>query len=195
VTPFARFLAILIGAAGMIVAMAALVREAVLAAEPTLKWRAAPWWADLTARPSWALTVAAVGTGLVAIFLIVLAVRQLRAGRARRQVLEFGGQEGQARLDVHALERALTRSAQAGLEGTRAGGVTLSRDAVGWWARLEAAVPARDLAGLQARAAVRLGADLERLGGMDLSGVDVVVTGFTSAPAKAARAEKKKTWE
>jgi hypothetical protein len=191
VSPFARFLAVLLGAAGMIVAMAALVREAVLAAEPTLQWRAAPWWADLTAKPSWALTAAAVGTAVVAVFLIILAVRQLRPGRRSRQVLEFGGQEGQSRLDVQALERALTRSVQAKLEGTRAARVTLSRTAGGWWARLEAAVPSRDLVGYQARAAERLGADLVRLGGMDLAGVDVVVLGFTGAPAKAAKAAKK----
>ena len=194
-TPFARFLAVLLGAAGMIVAMAALVREAVRAAEPSLQWRAAPWWADFTGTPSWALTAAAAATAVAAVFLIVMAVRQLRGSRERRQVLEFGGEEGQARLDVHALEKALTRSAQAGLEGTQAGRVKLSREAGGWWARLETGVPSRDLAGLQARAVARLGADLERLGGMHLVGVDVVVIGFTSTSAQAAPAAKKKTWE
>jgi hypothetical protein len=141
------------------------------------------------------VTAAAAVTGVVAVLLIVLAVRQLRGPRERRQVLEFGGETGQARLDVQALEKALTRSAQAGLEGTRASRVKLSREGGGWWARLETAVPSRDLTGLQARAVERLGADLERLGGMQLAGVDVVVIGFTGAPAQAAPAAKKKTWE
>jgi len=44
VTPFARFVAVLLGVAGMVVAMAALVREAILAAEPDLVWRRAAWW-------------------------------------------------------------------------------------------------------------------------------------------------------
>ena len=186
-SPAARSLAVLLGAVGMVVGMAALVREVVLAAEPGLSWPPPTWWDRLTAEPTWVTTAAAAGTAAAAVVLVVVAVRQLRGERARRQVLEFGGAEGQARLNVEALETALTRRVRAGLAGTAARRVTLRKEAGGWFASLEADVLARDLVGLQTRAFDLLGADLERLGGMRLDGVDLIVTGFASAsPAKPA---------
>ena len=45
--------------------------------------------------------------------------------------------------------------------------------------RVEAELPARDLLGLQARAGGLLAADLARMGGLRLDGLDVVVTRLT----------------
>ena len=134
------------------------------------------------AEPSLATTIAAAATGVVAVLLIVLAVRQLSAAPARRQVVEFGGADGQARLDVQALQNALTRSVRKNM-GIPACRVTLSKDPAGWFARVEAELPARDLLGVQERVTRCCAADLDRLGGVRLEGVDVVVHRFVNAPA------------
>jgi hypothetical protein len=192
VTPAARVLAVIIGIAGLVVAMAALVRAAVLAAEPGLTWSAPDWWTSVTSGSSLATTIAAAVAGVVAAFLIVLAVRQVRRGSSRRPVLEFGGEKGQARLDVRALEKALERSVRASIQGAGAGRVTLTREPAGWFARLETQLPARDLAGAQEHVTQLLRGDLERLGGIRLDGVDLVVSHVTDVAPKATVAAGKK---
>lgn len=177
-----RLVAVLLGVIGLVFAMSALVREAVLAAEPTVAWPAPSWWTDLVAEPSLATTIAAAATGVAAVLLIVLALRQLSAAPARRQVVEFGGADGQARLNVQALQNALTRSVRKNM-GIPACRVTLGKDAGGWFARLDAELPPRDVLGVQERAHALLAADLDRLGGLRLAAVDVVVHRFVNAPA------------
>lgn len=191
-TPAARFIAVVVGIVGLVVGMAALVRAAVIAAEPGLEWSGPAWWTTVTAGSGLATTIAAAVTAVLAVALIVLAVRQLRLGSSRRPMIEFGGPDGQARLDVHALERALQRSVSDHVEGAGACRVTLSKEPDGWFARVEARLPGRDLFGVQERVTGLLRDDLDRLGGVRLEGVDLVVAGVLGIAAKPAAAPVKR---
>ncbi len=184
-TPVARFIAVVVGIAGLVVGMAALVRAAVVAAEPGLTWSGPVWWATVTAGSSLATTIAAAVTAVLAVVLIVLAVGQLRLGSSKRAMIEFGGADGQARLDVHALERALQRSVRDHVEGAGACRVMLSKEPDGWFARVEVRLPGRDLLGVQERVTRLLRDDLDRLGAVRLEGVDLVVAGIAAKPAAA----------
>ncbi len=185
-TPAARFIAVVVGIVGLVVGMAALVRAAVVAAEPGLEWSGPVWWTTVTAGSSLATSIAAGVTAVVAVVLVILAVRQLRLGSSKRPVIEFGGADGRARLDVHALEKALQRSVREHVEGAAACRVALSKEAGGWFVRVEARLPGRDLLGVQERVTLLLRDDLDRLGGVRLEGVDLVVSGVTGTAAKPA---------
>lgn len=190
-TTAARVLAVVLGMIGLLVAVAALVREVALAADPSLVWPQAGWWTRLTAQPSWATTAAAAGTVAAAVVLFVLAAGQVRGRRRHSGHVEFGAEHGQARLDLGALEAALARRAKTELPGVQASRVTLRSEGGSVRIRLEARVRARDLLGLQARAAAVLGADLTGLGGLRLAGLDLVVTGVVNGAGGAAAAPKK----
>ena len=167
------------------------MREAVLADASSVAWPFAEWWSRLTAepdvgdggrrggaRPSWRSA------------LIVLAVRQLRPRRRGPAQVELGDAANRARIDVPAMERALRRRIEKDLPGVKTRGLELSKRGDGWWVRLEAELPARDLLGVQARAGGLLAADLARLGGLRLDGVDVVVTRLTLSSRDVGPSEK-----
>ncbi len=176
-TPAARFIAVVAGIAGMVLAGAELVRQAYLAADGSVNWPAAAWWARLTGDPSWATTgVAAGATAALAVVLIVMAVRQLGDRRRGPELVEFASTGCRARLSVPGLERALARRVEAVLPGARVASVGLSKTRGGWRARVEATLPASDLADARARAFATLSDDLRRLGGMELVRLDIVVT-------------------
>ena len=77
------------------------------------------------------------------------------------------------------MERALRRRLENDLPGVKTRGLELTKRGDGWWVRLEADLPARDVLGVQARAGGLLAADLARMGGLRLDGLDVVVTRLT----------------
>ena len=174
-----RALAVIAGLVGLVFAAADLVREVVLAAERSVTWPSAEWWARLTADPTWATAVAASVTAVAAVALIVIAVRQLRPQRRGPERVEFGDAASRAQLDVPATERALRRRLETGLPGVKTRELELTKRGDGWWVRVEADLPARDVIGLQARAGGLLAADLARLGGLRLDGLDVIVTRLT----------------
>jgi len=178
VTVTGRVIAVIAGLVGLLFAAADLVREAVLATEHGVAWPFAEWWSQLTTDPTWATAVAAAAAAVVAVALIVLAVRQVRPPRRAREVLEFGDEASRAQLDVPALERALRRRLESDLPGVKTRALELTKRGDGWRVRLEADLPARDVLGVQARALGLLAADLARLGGLRLDGLDVVVTGL-----------------
>ncbi len=93
--------------------------------------------------------------------------------------MEFGDAANRARLDVSATERALRRRLEKDLPGVKTRTLELTQRGDGWWVRVEADLPARDVLGLQARAGGLLAADLARMGGLRLDGLDVVVTRLT----------------
>jgi len=189
VTPAARAVAVILGVAGLVVGVAAMLRAALQAAEPDLAWAQPAWWTTVTGGSGLATGIAAGVTAVVAVALIILAIRQLRIGSSKRPVIEFGGADGQARLDVHALERALQRSVRELVDGAGACRVALTKEPAGWFARVEAVLPGRDLLGVQERITRLLADDLDRLGGVRLEGVDLVVaavTGIAARPAAAA---------
>ena len=174
-----RVLAVIVGLVGLVFAAADLVREAVLAAERRVAWPFAEWWSQLTTEPTWATAVAAAAAAVVAVALIVLAVRQLRPRRPGGGQVEFGDEAGRARLDVLSMEKALRRRLEKDLPGVKTRALELTKRGDGWWVRIEAELPARDVLGLQARAVGLLAADLARLGGLRLDGLDVVVMRLT----------------
>jgi len=175
VTPFARGLAVLVGLVGLLVAIPALVRELVLATSYGTAWPLTDSWARLTQDPTTATKVAAAATAVAAVALLVLAVRQLSTRRRGPQVVEFGDAAGRARLDVAALETSLLRRLAKELPGVTPIGLDLDEEAGGWRVRLQADVAARDLAGMPARVARVLAPDMERMAGLRLDAVDVVV--------------------
>jgi hypothetical protein len=179
VTAGGRVVAVIAGLAGLLFAAADLVREAVLATERSVAWPFAEWWSRLTTDPTWATAVAAAAAAAVALALILLAVRQLRAQRRGPELVEFGDAASHAQLDVRALARALRRRLENDLPGVKTRELELTKRGDGWWVRLEADLPARDVLGVQARAGGLLAADLARMGGLRLDGLDVVVTRLT----------------
>ena len=178
-TAAGRVVAVIAGLVGLLFAAADLVREAVLATERSVAWPFAEWWSQLTTDPTWATAVAATATAVVAVALIVLAVRQLRAQRRGPELLEFGDEASRAQLDVPAMERALRRRLENDLPGVKTRELELTKRGDGWWVRLEADLPARNVLAVQARAVGLLAADLARMGGLRLEGLDVVVTRLT----------------
>jgi hypothetical protein len=179
VTATGRVVAVIAGLVGLLFAAADLVREAVLASERSVAWPFAEWWSQLTADPTWATAVAAAAATVVTVALILLAVRQLRPQRRGPELVEFGDAASRAQLDVPALERALRRRLENDLPGVKTRGLELTKRGDGWCVRLEADLPARDVLGVQARAGGLLVADLARMGGLQLDGLDVVVTRLT----------------
>jgi len=176
VTAGARVVAVIAGLVGLLFAAADLAREAVLAGARSVEWPFPDWWWQLTTNPTWATAVAAVAAAALTVALIILAVRQLRPRRRGPELVELGDATGRARLDVLAVERALRRRLENDLPGVKTRALELSKRGDGWWVRLEAELPARDVLGLQARAAALLAADLAGMGGLRLDGLDVVVT-------------------
>ena len=178
-TASGRVVAVIAGLIGLLFAAADLVREVVLAAERSVAWPLAEWWSQLTTDPTWATAVAAVAAAVLTVALILLAARQLRAQRPGPELVEFGDAASRAQLDVPATERALRRRLETGLPGVKTRELELTKRGDGWWVRLEAELPARDVLGVQARAGGLLTADLARLGGLRLDGLDVVVARLT----------------
>ena len=188
VTPFARAGAVAAGLVALLVAAAAFVREVVLAAQPSVAWSAAHWWSGLAGGPAWRPGLAAGGlcgarrgappTGRAPGAAAALA----RPGRA--------GREGRPRSDGRGGARTGAAPPAAGRSaGVTAHKVLLRPAGERWWARVEADLPLRDLLGVQRRAVDIVTADLRRVGGLELEGVDIVVTGVV--PAGGAPAQKK----
>ena len=178
-TATGRLVAVLVGLVGLLFAVAGLVREAVLASANSAEWPFAEWWSRLSAEPMWVTAVAAAGAVVVAVALIVLAVRQVRPWRRAGGQVEFGAEASRARLDVAGAERALRHRLDKDLPGVKTRGLELGKRGDSWWVRVEAELPARDVLGVQARAGGLVAADLARMGGLRLDGLDVVVTRLT----------------
>ncbi len=184
-TALARVAAVIAGIACLVLAGAALVRQASLAADGTLRWPESSWWTALTDDPSWATTgVAAAVFAAATVFLIVLAVRQLGDGRQGSETISFSDGDTQARVSVAGLERGMASRFQSVVPGSRVSSVSLRHEPAGWRARFEAAVPPDDVAGARERAFATLRDDLRRLGGVDLARLDLVVTSLRRATGK-----------
>jgi len=187
VTATARSLALFVGLVGFIFAVAAFVRELSLAVHASLSWPVASWWDRLTtAEPRSGAAIAAGVTGVAAIVLLVVAFRQLGGERRRTEAVEFAGADGSARIEVPALELALRRDIERQCSGVRTQSLTLSQRGDAWLVRLEAIMPAADLAGTRLRMAGLVADDLRRAGGMRLEGLDVVVTSLQARSGAGA---------
>ena len=180
----ARFGAVVAGLVGVLVGAASLVREIVLAADGSVGWAMPGWWGRLTgAEAGSVIWVAAAAVIAVAAALLILTVRQLGVLDRGPGLVEYAAESGRARIDVPALERAMARRLAAELPGMKARTVGLDKGAAGWRVRVEADLPARDLVGTQRRAFSVLAADLEAMGTLRLTRVDVVATHLGDPPA------------
>ncbi len=184
-TPVARIVAVVAGIVCLLLAGAALVRQAVLARDAGVSWPVSTRWAELTGDPSWTTTgIAAAVTAAVTVVLIVLAFRQVTGGSGP-EIIQYAVDDGTARLSVPALGKALRRRLHAMLPGSQVTDVAVRRDASGWSVRVEASVPVCDLVDVHAAVLEAFRDDLRRIAGVDLVRFDLVVTSMRT-PARRA---------
>ena len=144
-TPLARIVAVVAGIVSLLLAGAALVRQAALAVDAGIDWRGSAWWTDLTGRSSTATIVAAAVTAAVTVVLIVFAYRQVSPA-GTPQVIEFAVEDGTARLSVPALAQGAGAAASRPCSPARGSARSRSAGATtGWSVRVEADVPVCDL--------------------------------------------------
>lgn len=183
-TPLARFVAVAAGIVSLLLAGAALVRQAALAADGGVTWRGSAWWTDLTASSSTATIAAAAVTVVVTVALIVLAYRQVSPA-STPDIIEFTVEDGTARLSVPALRKALRRRLEGMLPGTRVKEMTVGKGADGWSVRVEADVPVCDLRDVHAAVLEAFREDMLRVAAIDLVRLDLVVRSMRPAGRKA----------
>jgi hypothetical protein len=177
VTPAARLIAVVAGCACLLLAGVELVREAALAADSTISWPVSAWWNELTGDPTWSTTgVAAAVAATLAVVLIVLAARQMGERRRGPDLVQFAAEGVRARLSIAGLERALARRVRAVVPGIGVSHFELLKGGSGWRVRLEASLPPGDRERLRRRMLETLRGDLQRIGGMELVRLDIVVT-------------------
>ena len=184
-TPLARIVAVVAGIASLLLAGAALVRQAALATDSRVTWRGSVWWADLTSRSSTATIVAAAIAVALAVLLIVFAYRQVSPA-STAEVIEFAVEDGTARLSVPALRKALGRRFQSMLPGSRVGEIAVSRGDEGWSVRVEADVPVCDLQDVHAAVLEAFRDDMRRVATIELVRLDLVVTSMRPAARKTS---------
>jgi hypothetical protein len=185
VTPLARFVAVVAGIASLLLAGAALVRQAALAADAGVTWRGSAWWADLTARSSTATIVAAALTAALTVILILFAYRQVSPA-STPEIIVFAVEDGTARLSVPALRKALRRRFEGMLPGSRVNEMTVGKGDEGWSVRVEADVPVCDLRDVHAAVLEAFRDDMRRVAAIELVRLDLVVTSMRQAKRKAS---------
>jgi len=183
VTSLARFLAVLTGIVLLLLAGAALVRQAALAADAGLSWPIAGWWSDLTAEPTTATYVAAALVAALTVLLVVYAYRQVSPS-VPPQVIEYAVPDGTARLSVPALRKALRRRFESMLAGSRVTEIAVDRDDAGWSVRVEADVPVCDLHDVQQAVLQAFADDMRKVAGIEIVRLDLVVTSMRTAAKK-----------
>jgi hypothetical protein len=185
VTPVARIAAVIAGIVALVLAGAALVRQAAMAVDASVSWPVAGWWEDLTARSSTATIAAAAVATLVTVLLIVFAYRQVSPG-VGPEVIEFAVADGTARLSVPALRKALRRRFEAMLPGARVVEMAVRKDDDGWSVRLEATVPVCDLQDLHGAVLEAFRDDMRKVATIDLVRLDLIVTSMRPVARKKA---------
>jgi hypothetical protein len=185
VTPLARIVAIVAGIISLLLAGAALVRQAALAVDAGVSWRGSVWWADLTSQSSTATVVAAAVTAALTVILVVFAYRQVSPS-STPQVIEFAVEDGTARLSVPALRKALGRRFQSMLAGSRVSELAVARGDEGWSVRVEAEIPVCDLQDVHAAVLEAFRDDMRRVANVELVRLDLVVTAMRPAPRKGS---------
>ena len=173
-----RVLAVFVGLVVIVLAAAALVREVMLAVDRSPVWPLAERWERLVGEPSWTATgVVALACAVVAAGLLLLAVGQGSVVRKKAAFVTIASEHGATNLDAPALERVLRRRLEAAPPDLRVRSVAIGGAGAGCRVRVEADMPVADLVGAQARAFATIAPDLERLAGLRLVAVDIVVVG------------------
>lgn len=171
-----RVLAVFAGLVAMVLASAALVREVMLAVDRSPVWPLAARWERLVGEPSWTTTgVVALACAVVAAGLLLLAAGQGSVVRKKAASVTIASERGATNLDAPALERVLRRRLEAAPPDLRVRSVAVGGVGAGCRVRVEADMPVADLVGAQARAFATIAPDLERLAGLRLEAVDIIV--------------------
>lgn len=174
-TSLARIVGVMAGIASLLLAGAALVRQAALAADSGMSWRGSAWWAELTERSSTATVIVTAAALAAAVLLAVLAYRQVSPARTP-EIIEFAVSDGTARLSVPALRKALRRRFEALLPGSKVTEMAIARTDEGWSVRLEAALPVCDLPDVHRAAYEAFRDDMRRVATIELARLDLIVT-------------------
>jgi hypothetical protein len=175
VSAAARSMAVVVGVAGLVLALAAAVREIVLASDVTVHWHVTPALQRLTSNPSGATWAVAAGLAVAGVALLVLDAWQLGGADEGPQMVQFKDEKGWARLDVRAVQRGLRKRLQASVPGITVRDVRLRKEGDTWRVVVTADAPARDLQQLRSRLQAMVGQDLLSMGGMRLRRLDLVV--------------------
>ncbi len=171
----ARFVAAVLGVLLLCLAAVALAREIALVAGRAFALPLAALWQPLFDQPSWTTTgTAAVVSVVVGVALLLLAVASMGRPQEKPALVSFETDRGQTSVDVPALERALRRRLEVSVPDMRVKDIELGECGTGCRLRVEADLTAEDLAGVQARTALLLRGDLERLAGLRLEALDLV---------------------
>lgn len=173
---FSRVVAVIAGVVLLVVAAVGLAHEIALLADLSFFAPFADPWRPVFEEPSWATTgVAAIVATVVGILLLWLAVAAVGRRRNAPALLTFEGEHGKTSVDVSALEHALRRRLEASVRDMRVKGFEFDTSGVGCRVRVEADLPATDLAGVQRQAMLVVRGDLERTAGLRVDAVDIVV--------------------
>ena len=171
-----RLVAVVVGVIVAVAAGVVFVREVALALGAQWTWPLSEWWRSLVEQPSWtttgavALVFAAAGAALVA-----LAVWPARTVSPRPEGIALDGERGVTTLSLTAVNRTVEHSLAAAGVDLAVSRLSLSEDRRGGLRlRVQADVPAMNLAGVQAAAFDAVAPELERLSGIRPAAVDLV---------------------
>lgn len=175
-SPAARIVAALVGIVLLVLAAATLAAELVAAVGHTYAWPYADLWARLTVEPTVVETgLAALGAALIGIALLVLAVRSIGGPPEAPTMVTLETPRGITAIEVAAIERALRYRLATVVPDLKVRALSLGERGEGCSVRVEADVAALDLIGVQWRAAAAVAGDLERLAGIELVSLDLIV--------------------
>jgi hypothetical protein len=182
-----RVVAGIVGLLLLLLAAATLAAEVVAVVHRAYVWPYADLWARLTVQPTLVEGgLAALGAALVGIALLVLAARSLGTRQRGPTLVTLETPAGTTNVEVQAIERVLRRRLEASLP-LKVRRVELGESGGGCSVRVEADVTALDLTGLQRRAVGLLAGDLERLAGMRLEALDLIVGRLLLPPVRGSQ--------
>jgi hypothetical protein len=175
-----RVVTVVVCLAGLAVAGALFVREALLAHEQRLTWTPPGWWTRLL-HDGWARTgLLGFAALAAALGLLALAVRLVAPARGDETTLELGTAEESVAVAPQALHSLVagTLARFAGVTATRARVVRSDEDDR-LTVRARVAVPPEDLARLHAGALGALRRELARATGLDMARLTLEIERFT----------------
>ena len=173
---FIRIVAVIAGVVLLVVAAVGLAHEIAVLADLSFSAPFADRWRPALEDPSWTTTgVAAIAATVVGLLLFWLAVAAMGRRHRAPVLLTFEGEHGKTTVDVPALERAVRRRLATAVRDMQVKGFQFSDCGAGCRVRLEADMTAADLAGAQRQAMLVVRGDLERIAGLRVDAVDIVV--------------------
>lgn len=172
----ARLIAVVVGALFLALAAVMLAREIALFAGFAFATPLADRWGPVFDDPSWTTTgIAALVAAVAGAGLLWLAVASQGRSEDEPVLVTFETAQGTTNVDVPALERAIRHRLETRVPDLRVRKIELDDCDTGCLLRIDADLPADDLAGVQARMGELLRDDLDRLVGLKLVAVELIV--------------------